>query len=393
MKRKSVKALAVFILAGSLLSGCGAADKSASMMSDTAAVNTSAAYDGGSGGIAYDSYAMSDEAYATQEAAAGSADASENQTQDMDSMTLLEEKLVYHCDLEIETLDYSGTMTSVKDMITKYGGVIQSENESDSGYNWYYEDYRKTSGTLHNYLQVRIPSANYDSFLAELDGVGKIISKSTSVDNISQQYYDTTTQIEALQIQERNLLSMLEQCETIEDMITVQERLSEVQYELNSLQTSKRYMDMDVAYSYVNINISEVMEYRYDSEPIKTNTFMDRLGNTIKSTGKGFLSFLEGLLFLVIRLVPYLLIAAVICFIFRKKIKRAITDRKAEKAAMRARRDLQRQAAMNQMNANQANMSQTDRNQANMSQTDRNQANMNQTSASQFKPQEEKQEQ
>lgn len=359
MKRKSVKSLVVLILAGSLLTGCGASSDAVSTMSDTAmyepASGNTSSYTGESGGIAYDSYAMSDQTAATEEAGYD-AGVSENQTQNMDNMTLLEEKLVYHCDLDIETLDYSGTMTSVKDAITKYGGVIQSENESDSGYNWYYEDYRKTGGTLHNYLQVRIPSANYESFLAELDGVGKIISKSTSVDNISQQYYDTTTQIEALQIQEKNLLGMLEKCETIEDMITVQERLSEVQYELNSLQTSKRYMDMDVAYSYVNINISEVMEYHYDSEPVKTNTFIDRLGNTVKSTGKGFLSFLEGLLFLIIRLIPYILIAAVICFIFRKKIKRIISDKKAEKAAIRAQRELRRQAAMNQMTMNQTAM-------------------------------------
>lgn len=359
MKRKSVKSLVVLILAGSLLTGCGASSDAVSTMSDAAmyepASGNTSSYTGESGGIAYDSYAMSDQTAATEEAGYD-AGVSENPTQNMDNMTLLEEKLVYHCDLDIETLDYSGTMTSVKDAITKYGGVIQSENESDSGYNWYYEDYRKTGGTLHNYLQVRIPSANYESFLAELDGVGKIISKSTSVDNISQQYYDTTTQIEALQIQEKNLLGMLEKCETIEDMITVQERLSEVQYELNSLQTSKRYMDMDVAYSYVNINISEVMEYHYDSEPVKTNTFIDRLGNTVKSTGKGFLSFLEGLLFLIIRLIPYILIATVICFIFRKKIKRIISDKKAEKAAIRAQRELRRQAAMNQMTMNQTAM-------------------------------------
>ena len=345
MKRKIVKAWIMLAIAGSLLTGCGAASNSTMMsdkaMTESAAEDSAVAYaTEDSGGIAYDTYTSNEQAADT-----------ENQTQNLDSMTLLEEKLVYHCDLDIETLDYAGTMTAVKDTIKKYGGVIQSEDESDSSYNWYYENYRKTGGTLHNYLQVRIPSEKYDSFLSELDGVGKIISKSTSVDNISQQYYDTTTQIEALQIQEKNLLAMLEKCETIEDMITVQERLSEVQYELNSLQTTKRYMDVDVAYSYVNINVSEVMEYHYESEPVKTNTFIDRLQNTLKSTGKGFLSFMEGLLFLVIRLMPYLLIAAVICLIFRKKIKRLLDDRKADKATKRAQKELRRQAIMQQQQA------------------------------------------
>lgn len=341
MKRKWTKILPVLALSASLLTGCGAAGNSSkSMSADTVApsANNSASQGSYDGGVAYDNYAVT-----TAESAETEGGMTTNQTQDEtlrpDGVTLLEEKLVYHCNLEIETLDYPATMTSIKETISKYDGVIQSESESDSGYNWYYENYRKTSGTMHNYLEIRVPSRNYDSFLAELDGVGKVISKSTSVDNISQQYYDTTAQIEALQIQEKNLLAMLEKCETIEDMITVEQRLSEVQYELNNLQTTRRYMDMDVAYSYININISEVMEYHQESEPVKRNTFGDRLKNTIVSTGRGFLLFLEGILFLIIRLSPYIVIIAVICFVFlRGKIKHFIEDRKVKKKAGPARK-------------------------------------------------------
>lgn len=356
--KKYAAMLLTTVLTVSLLAGCGASSLSYKESSADTAMATADSYDY-SAGIAKNSYAS--------EAAAEDAVYDESdyegggtQTQDLDSMTLLEEKLVYYCELEIETLDYAGTLASVKEAIKQYGGIIQSEEETDSSYDWYYEDYRKTSGTMRNYIEVRVPSDNYESFISSLDGVGKITSKSTSIDNISQQYYDTTTQIEALQIQEKNLLEMLEKCETIEDMITVQDRLTTVQYDLNRLQTDKRYMDVDVAYSYVNINIEEVMEYHYDEEPIKTNTFVDRLINTIKSTGRGFLRFLETLLFVVIRLIPYLIIVAVICFLFRKKIKRWREDRKREKAAMRARRELRQNTAIQQQAAMYQNVPQPD---------------------------------
>lgn len=342
MKRNWVKLLTAAAVTASLLTGCaGAAENgSKSMMADTAAPaeNSSAAPQYNGGGVASESYAVTEEAAVDTVTEMQKDGGAQGDTPSADSMTLLEEKLVYYCDLQIETLDYPATMTAIKETITKYGGVIQSESESDSGYNWYYENYRKTSGTMNNYLQVRIPSKDYNNFLAELDGVGKIVSKSTSVDNISQQYYDTTAQIEALQIQEKNLLAMLEKCETIEDMITVEQRLSEVQYQLNNLQTSRRYMDMDVAYSYVNINISEVMEYRQDSEPVRRNTFADRLKNTLVSTGRGFLSFLEGLLFLIIRLLPYIVIVVLFCLFFPKeKIRQFWENRKIKKAAKYAR--------------------------------------------------------
>lgn len=358
MKRKWKKLLPVVAVTASLLSGCGGASNgSKSMMTaDTAAsAEDNASVDYYSNGVASDSYAASGgidapaeaEEIAMEDGGVMTEGQEQDEMPDKDSMTLLEEKLVYHCNLEIETLDYPATMTSIKATITKYGGIIQSESESDSGYNWYYENYRKTSGTMHNYLEVRVPSKDYNHFLEELDGVGKVISKSTSVDNISQQYYDTTAQIEALKIQEKNLLAMLEKCETIEDMITVEQRLSEVQYELNNLQTTRRYMDMDVAYSYVNISISEVMEYRQDSEPVRSNTFVDRLKNTLVSTGRGFLSFLEGLLFLIIRMTPYIIIVVVIGLVFPvKKIRRFMDNRKNKKAAGNAQRALGRQNRM-----------------------------------------------
>lgn len=344
------------VLAAGLLTGCGGSGSAST--SDTASVSNGAApgyapaenaeY---GAGIAQDSFAMN-EASAAEELDYETSDnnGESNTTQSMDSMTLLEEKLVYHCNLELETLDYAGTMKSIKEAIAQYGGVIQSENETDSSYEWYYADYQKTQGTMRNYIEIRVPSKNYDSFVSALDGVGKITSKSSSIDNISQQYYDTTTQIEALKIQEKNLLEMLEQCTTIEEMITVQDRLTSVQYDINRLQTNKRYMDVDVAYSYVNISIEEVMEFRIDEVPVKKNTFADRLVNTLKSTGSGFLMFLEIVLFLFIRLFPYIAIIGIILFF---ALRKTIKEHKEEK-----KRRKEQQAAMHSgvQNANTANM-------------------------------------
>lgn len=334
--KKFMTVLLTMMVSASLLTGCGGSGGSPAYSSeapmDNAAGYSTTKADYGMG-VAQNSYASMDTmAAAADDAVYGEAEYEEerdNSTQNMDSMTLLEEKLVYRCNLAIETLDYAGTIKSIKEAISKYGGIIQSENETDSSYDWYYADYHKTQGTMRNYIEVRVPTANYDSFVSALDGIGKITSKSTSIDNISQQYYDTTTQIEALKIQEKNLLEMLEQCSTIEEMITVQDRLTSVQYDINRLQTNKRYMDVDVAYSYVNISIDEVMEFRIDEEPVKTNTFMDRLVNTVKSTYSGFLMFLEMILFLIIRLFPYLVIVGIIVLlVLRKKLKSRREEKK-----------------------------------------------------------------
>ena len=42
-------------------------------------------------------------------------------------------------------------MTSIKEAIAQYGGVIQSENETDSSYDWYYADYHNSSMLIFTY--------------------------------------------------------------------------------------------------------------------------------------------------------------------------------------------------------------------------------------------------
>jgi hypothetical protein len=257
-----------------------------------------------------------------------------NSTNDVNDITLLEEKLVYKCDLSIETTEYDSTISYIKDTISKYNGIIQTEQENDSSYNWYYSDYVKTSGTMSDYLEVRVPSEDYSSFIDDLGGTGKIVSKTTNVENISQEYYDTSSSIEALKIEQKRLLEMMESCTEIDDMIAVEQRLSEVESELSKLTTNLKYMDTDVAYSYVNISVEEVIEYGKYTDPVKTNTFIDRLKNTFTDTWEGFLKFLENLLFLIINLIPYAILILVLMVIYRKlfrnKVKILINKRKEQ---------------------------------------------------------------
>lgn len=232
-----------------------------------------------------------------------------------DGGTLTGEKLVYTCDLSIETLEYEQCVSAIKNNISAFGGIIERESESDSARNWYYGDYVKTTGTRRLNMTVRIPSGKYYEFLSSLEGTGKIVSKNSYVENISKRYYETDALIKALEIQQKRLLDMMEQAETIEDMLIIESRLSEVQYQLNSARNSLSSMDTDVAFSTVTLLVDEVMEYTPQDPVVKTNTFWDRLQNTLSETWEFTLDMLEFLLFMVIRLIPVAVFIAVVVLI------------------------------------------------------------------------------
>ena len=224
----------------------------------------------------------------------------------------LDEKLVYTCNMTLETIVYEDTITALRSLIKQYDGIIQQENYSDSAPDWYYTNYRKTNGTLTAYIVVRIPSAHYREFLAGIEGQGKVVSSDQSVENITRRYSETQTTISSLETQEKRLLEMMETAETIDEMLAIEDRLTDVQNELQILRNRLSEMDTDVAYSTVNLTIREVIEYTPEVDPVKTLTFGDRLKNTLEESWDTFTDFLEGLLFFVIRATPILLVIGAI---------------------------------------------------------------------------------
>lgn len=257
------------------------------------------------------------------------------------NIVLVEDKLVYKCYVDIETLDFDKSYSALQDMMEKYNCVISSETFGDESISYFYDSYYSSSSKYKtgrtDEIVIRVPSANYKSFISEYGELGNVTSKTQTVDNITQEYYDTTSQVEGLKAEMERLEIMMSQATEIEDMITINQAITELQSEINSLTTYIRTMDSDVAYSYVTMSLREVLEYSEVEQPVKKNTFIDRLKNQCVDTWKGFLNFLENLLFTIIGLIPAIVIIGIIVIIIkltcRNKIKTWKENRKLRRTS------------------------------------------------------------
>lgn len=245
-----------------------------------------------------------------------------------------EEKLVYTCDMTMETLEFSQTIKAIKEQIAKYDGIIEQENESDNNYQWYYTT-EKSNATLSSFLVIRIPSEKYEQFLDSLTGNGKITSKNMRVENITKHYSEVETSIKSLKTQEKRLLDMMEQAKTVEDMITVESRLSEVQNELEQYKNTLSALDTDITYSTINLSINEVVKYEESQE-----TFQQRLHNTLGESKQFFFNFLENGLFTLILFGPVLLVLAIVLFIIIAVIGRIRRNKRQKKALKRFQKEI-----------------------------------------------------
>ena len=351
--RNFTKMTAIFFVCVALLTSCGASKTSEYMATnETKGIAGSRNIDSYKGDYASeeayyagDSYdngdyeASSDEMMDTVYGEdVGDPTTEKKQNTDISTESINAEMLIYSCTMGIDVLDFDPSVENFRAMLKQYQGFVESEDFNDGGNmsRWYDEKAEKWSTYR---ATVRVPSRVYDDFCNEVAGLGDLRSKNASAENVSQEYSDLSTTLKIYEQKENRYLELLAKAQDEANAVAIEEKLTGVQVEIAKLKTRMNQINTDVAYSYVYVTINEVKEYH--AEPVHTDTFGERLSNTLKDAGKGFLNFLENLLFFLIYALPYLILFGLGIFLFVKIVKalaNAGRKRKEKKAAKMAER-------------------------------------------------------
>ncbi|MBR5682100.1 MAG: DUF4349 domain-containing protein [Ruminococcus sp.] len=304
------KILIPLALAGTmLLTSCGEGMKTA----DRAETNSFANQAGSSADY------KSDEAYADSEAFENGESSSMSYKQS-EVKAINKQMLVYSCDMSIDVLEFDQAVDKIHELINNYNGFIESENYNDGGGStrWQYTDNEKWK-TL--YTTIRIPSADYEDFCKDAEDIGDMRRKSSSVQNLTTEYSDLRTTLSIYEAKEKRYLDILADIKDEQDAISVENELTSIQIEIAKIKTRMNNIENDVAYSFINLTVNEVRKYSDKPVVERTDTFGQRLKNTLTKTWDSFLYFLENLLFIIIRMLPFLLVFGIIIFIIVKIIK------------------------------------------------------------------------
>jgi len=234
------------------------------------------------------------------------------------------DKIIYSANASVETTKFDETLSSLDEMVASYGAFIESS--SISGTNYYNRSRGYNSGR-HAKYRIRVPSDKFNDVMSGLSILGNITRTNTYTDNITAEYYDTDARLKAYRTQEESLLSMLEKAETIEDIIAIEDKLSEVRYRIESLQSTLRNWDRQVSYSTIELDINEVDEYT----PEVKESYGQRLSRAFKNALEGLGNFFEGLLVVLVAAAPTLVILAVIAWLVIFIIRKRRARRRAKK--------------------------------------------------------------
>ena len=227
-------------------------------------------------------------------------------------------KLILRADLRLETVDFDDAVEKLNKLVSDCGGYYE---QSDVDMGSYYSD-----GYRYGRYTVSIPKDKYDTFLNSVGEVCHVTSRNESAEDVGLQYYDIESRIRLLEIKQERLMKLLEQASTMEDIITLENALSDIQYQLESNNIQKNRYDSLIDYSTISIRLEQVQ--RLSGQPLEQQGFFSQLGSSFvrgfQNTLDGFSDILLSLAYNVIPLSIFALILFGLASLLKKRRKNRI---------------------------------------------------------------------
>lgn len=332
VNRRSAGVLATVMLPIFLMVGCGvgSAEMDSRSYDYSEYASESAKNNVGTAATDVEGYVSSDELGVSNDSYESDVSYEEEQMQPVEEnqMQQTTQKLIKTVNMSVETKEFDQMMSTLERRVNELGGYIESMNTyNGSGY----ASYRSNR---YSDMTIRIPKEQMDGFLNEVSEIGNVINQSSSVEDVTLSYVDIESHKNALVTEQNRLLELMEKAENIEDIITIEQRLSTVRYQIESMESQLRTYDNKVNYSTIYMDISEVIELTPVVEKEITmweeivNGFMHSLTSVIYGVKEVIIWFLIHIPYLLVWFVVIVLIVLFARFLNRRPNKNTDASKK-----------------------------------------------------------------
>ena len=301
--KRYLSVLFALLLLLSVLTGCGASSKGAmteaaapmAAPAATEAVMEEALYDEAGSGISTPATAMP-----------------ENQ------------KLIRTVYMDAETKSMTDLLAWMDDRVAALGGYYEQKSVYRRG--------SRDDGSFYHSgdFMIRIPAQNLDQFVSLVGENANVTSNSESTENVTLQYVSTQSRVEALEVEQDRLLELLENAETMEDLLTIEARLTDVRWELENYASQLRVLDNQVNYSTIHLSVWEVDEPTVIVERTVWQKIGDGFSRNTKNVWNGLVDTFIWVLTVIPYLVPLALISGVVLLGFKLGKKKAKKNKAAD---------------------------------------------------------------
>lgn len=212
----------------------------------------------------------------------------------------ISKKIIKNGDMKIQVGDIKKAQNQVNEIIRKNNAYIQKE------------EFQNTDMDDNLTLTIRVPHKNFDALINSFsDGVGSVLSKNVSSDDVTEEYTDVAIKLANKKIYLEKYRDMLKKASTTKDMLEIQEKIRELEDEIDIAEGRLRFIDDRVNYSTLNLNL---YKEKVRSSATSKIGFGSRFIDSLTEGWNSFVSFLMGM----VSLWPFFLTIPIVVFFWRK---------------------------------------------------------------------------
>jgi DNA-binding FrmR family transcriptional regulator len=210
-------------------------------------------------------------------------------------------KIIKNGRLEVEVKTIAETKVLIDSIVKKYKGYFEIDEYNQSEYSSTYN------------LTIRVTATKFDQLVNEILKLDAVIKhKDINAKDVTAEYIDTESRMNSAKSYLERYKQLLGKAHSIKDIIELETKIQEIQTEMEAHEGRLKYMDDQVAFSTLSMNVSEKHEYFEE----KTK---EHFGKKILNAFKQGFDILLGLILGLITIWP-LILFLIMPFIFRKRI-------------------------------------------------------------------------
>jgi len=217
---------------------------------------------------------------------------------------VVDRKVIKTAHLRLEVADFDGAVEELERLALEAGGYVSNSN------------YRITSGNRRKgTISIRIPEENFGRVIDDIKKLGRVVSFSSSGQDITEEYIDLEARLRNLKRQEERLLELLDRATSVKDVLEVERELMRVRGEIERLEGRLRYLSNRVEYATVNVEL-------FEPEPIIQSL---ELRGAVSDAVEGLVRVIRALIVASGYILPVALLAGAL-FALLKMVRRSSRD-------------------------------------------------------------------
>jgi hypothetical protein len=216
-------------------------------------------------------------------------------------------KLIKNGTLELEVKDLGAEKRKTDTLLKRLGGYYENEQLS------------KTSHRVTLQLKIRIPAERFEQFIMQIErGGNEITRKTIEAKDVTEEYIDLEIRLANKRIYLTRYQELLKGAASVQEILEIQERIRELEEELESTMGRLRYLSNQVTFSTINLTMYQPTEFRYT--PGQRASTSEKLKQSIYGGWYEFVDFIYLLIYNWILIL--FILAAVLWWVFWRRRRR-----------------------------------------------------------------------